>query len=294
MNIIKFKPIFFIVSAILIITSILSMVFWGFKPSIDFVGGSVWELNLPSKPDNSVINSIFSQNNISTPTINIDNTDYLIQFPDISLEQKQLLVNEIKTLDPDFQELKFEATGPTLGKELRNKTITAIILSCLAILLFIASRFHDFHFGLAAILALIHDCVVLMGSFSILGHFFGAEFNTLFVTALLTTLSLSVYDTVVIFDRMRELKFKNIKLDWEYLGNQAIVESLTRSINTSATTLFTLIALITLGGSTTRWFATALSVGITCGTYSSIGVAIPLVLFFKNHSKKKEFTLKVI
>jgi len=287
MNIIKFKSLFFTISGALIIGSILSIIFWGFKPSIDFVGGSVWELNLPSKPENSAIESVFSQNNINTPTITTNDTDYLIQFPDISLDQKQLLVDGIKDIDPNFEELKFEATGAVLGKELRNKTIVAIILSCLAILLFIASRFHDFYFGLAAILALIHDCVILIGSFSVLGHFFGAEFNSLFITALLTTLSLSVYDTVVIFDRIRELKLKNIKLDWNYLGNQAIVESLTRSINTSATTLFTLIALVVLGGSTTRWFATALSVGIACGTYSSIGIAIPLVLIFKNHPRKK-------
>jgi preprotein translocase subunit SecF len=287
MNLIKFKPLFLLISLILIIASITSIVFWGFKPSIDFIGGSVWELNLPSKPDTSAINSIFNQNELDSPTIITNDDNYLIQFPDISLDQKQLLVTGVKNLDPDFQELKFEATGPSLGKELLKKTIIAIILSCLTILLFIASRFHDFHFGLAAIVALLHDCVVLMGTFSVLGHFFGAEFNALFVTALLTTLSLSVYDTVVIFDRIRELKYKNLKLDWGYLGNQAIVESLTRSINTSATTIFTLIALVLLGGSTTRWFATALLVGIVSGTYSSIGVAIPLVLFFKKHFRKK-------
>ena len=287
MNILKLKPLFLIISLVLIIGSLASIIFWGFKPSIDFVGGSVWELNLPSKPETSDIDLIFTQNDLNPPTIVVSDANYLIQFPDISLDKKQLLVEGIEAIDPDFQELKFEATGPSLGKELLRKTIIAIILSCLTILLFIASRFHDFHFGLAAILALIHDCIVLMGTFSILGHFFGAEFNALFVTALLTTLSLSVYDTVVIFDRIRELKFKNLKLDWEYLGNQAIVESLTRSVNTSATTMFTLIALVLLGGSTTRWFATALLVGIVSGTYSSIGVAIPLVLFFKKHSKKK-------
>lgn len=287
MNFIKLKPLFIITSLVLITTSILSIVFWGFEPSIDFTGGSVWELSLPSKPEKKQVETVFDKQGITISSLITKDDNYQIDFINITTEQKETLDQEIKNLDNDYQELKFETLGPLLGKELIYKTIIAIILSTITILLFISYRFKDFHFGLAAILALVHDVIILLGSFSILGHFFKAEFNSLFVTAILTTLSLSVYDTVVIFDRIRELRFKYLKLDWNLITNNAVAESLTRSINTSATTAFTLTALVLLGGDTTRWFATALLVGVVFGTYSSIGVAIPLVIFFKKHSKKK-------
>lgn len=287
MNFIKLKPLFIIISLVLITTSILSIVFWGFEPSIDFTGGSVWELSLPSKPEKKQVETVFDKQGITISSLIIKDDNYQIDFINITTEQKETLNQEIKIVDKDYQELKFETLGPLLGKELIYKTIIAIILSTITILLFISYRFKDFHFGLAAVLALVHDVIILLGSFSILGHFFKAEFNSLFVTAILTTLSLSVYDTVVIFDRIRELRFKYLKLDWNLITNNAVAESLTRSINTSATTAFTLTALVLLGGDTTRWFATALLVGVVFGTYSSIGVAIPLVIFFKKHSKKK-------
>lgn len=287
MNFIKLKPLFIIISLVLIITSILSIIFWGFESSIDFTGGSVWELSLPNKPERKQIETVFNKQGITISSLIIKDDNYQIDFINITTEQKETLNQEIKIVDKDYQELKFETLGPLLGKELIYKTIIAIILSTITILLFISYRFKDFHFGLAAVLALVHDVIILLGSFSILGHFFKAEFNSLFVTAILTTLSLSVYDTVVIFDRIRELRFKYLKLDWNLITNNAVAESLTRSINTSATTAFTLTALVLLGGDTTRWFATALLVGVVFGTYSSIGVAIPLVIFFKKHSKKK-------
>ena len=133
---------------------------------------------------------------------------------------------------------------------------------------------------------MLHDTFILIGSFSLLGHFFGAEIDSLFVTALLTTLSSSVHDTIVTFDRIRELRRQSYQKDWVALANQAVTETLTRSINNSMTIIFMLLSLVLLGGSTTRWFAAALLIGVVSGTYSSIGVAIPLVLFFKNGRQK--------
>jgi len=288
MNIMKLRPLFLILSSVLIISSLFSIIFWGFKPSIDFVGGSTWELNLPSQPTIDQINQIFQKNNLDVPEIvNLGSKDYSLKFKNISPEQKLALDQEITKIDKDAKELKFETLGPILGKELLQKTIVAIILSSLFLFLFIGRRFRDFSFGISAILAMFHDTFILIGSFSILGHFFGAELDSLFVTALLTTLSSSVHDTVVTFDRIRELKRKNYQIDWVQLANQAVTETLNRSINNSMTIIFMLLSLVLLGGTTTRWFATALLVGVVCGTYSSTGVAIPLVLFFKKHSKKK-------
>lgn len=287
MNIMKFRPLFLVISSILIISSLLSIIFWGFKPSIDFVGGAVWELNIPTKPENSKIEEIFTKNNIDNLIITNSEIKYHLEFKDISPDQKIDLDKAVAELDPDYQELKFESLGPSLGKELLQKTVTAIILSSLFLLLFIGSRFKDLSFGISAILAMLHDAFILIGSFSIFGHLFGAELDALFVTALLTTLSASVHDTVVTFDRIRELKRQNYKIDWVNLANQAVTETLNRSINNSMTIIFMLLSLVLLGGATTKWFATALLVGVVCGTYSSTGVAIPLVLFFKKHFQKK-------
>lgn len=287
MNIMKLRPIFLVISSILLGVSLFSIIKWQFKPSIDFTGGTLWELTLPEYSKDK-LDEVFSKNNLELKSIDsTGNNQYLLKFSDISPEQKTELVSSIKESFPEFTELKFETLGPTLGRELFQKTITAVILSSLFLFLFIGRRFRDLSFGISAILAMLHDTFILVGSFSLFGHLFGAELDSLFVTALLTTLSSSVHDTVVTFDRIRELRRHSFQKDWVSLANQAVTETLTRSINNSMTIIFMLTSLVLLGGSTTRWFATALLVGVVCGTYSSIGVAIPLVLLFKKHSKKK-------
>lgn len=284
-NVMKFRPLFFIFSSFLILTSIFSLVKWGFRTSIDFAGGTVWEVKTSQKIDQSKIEKIFSDQKIELISLTVTDSDFLAKFKNINQDTKTKLESEISQLDSGFKELKFESLGPSLGKELLQKTIVAIILSSLSLLIFIGSRFHDFSFGAAAVLAMFHDTFILIGAFSLFGHFFSAELDSLFVTALLTTLSSSVHDTVVTFDRIRELKRKNFKIDWVSLANEAVSEVIVRSINNSMTIIFMLLALVVLGGATTRWFATALLVGVICGTYSSTAVAIPLVLLFKKSTK---------
>lgn len=287
MNIMKLRPAFLIISSILLSVSLFSVIKWQFKLSIDFTGGTLWELNIPDYlPDK--LNQIFVENDLELKSVTSTATNqYLLKFSDITPDQKSELVKSIKDSFPEYSELKFETLGATLGSELFKKTLAAIVLSSFFLFLFIGRRFHDLSFGLGAVLAMLHDTFILIGSFSLFGHFFGAELDSLFVTALLTTLSSSVHDTIITFDRIRELKRHSFQKDWVSLANQAITETLVRSINNSMTIIFMLLALVLLGGSTTRWFATALLVGVVCGTYSSIGVAIPLVLFFKKHFKKK-------
>lgn len=282
----KFRPLFLFISLTLIIASIFSISRWGFKTSIDFAGGTVWEFSL-NQEDIPKVESIFDQNNIPLSSISYSDQKYTLKFANIDQNQKEKLEQSLIELDPNYSQLRFETLGPSLGKELLKKTIYAIILSSLTLLIFIGRRFKDFSFGASAVLAMFHDAFILIGSFSIFGHFFGAELDALFVTAILTTLSASVHDTVVIFDRIRELKRINFRLDWVSLANQAVTETLTRSINNSMTIIFMLTALVVLGGDTTRWFATALLVGVIAGTYSSTGVAIPLVLWFKTKKSRK-------
>ncbi|HOZ81158.1 MAG TPA: protein translocase subunit SecF [Candidatus Woesebacteria bacterium] len=281
----KFRPFFMVISGLLIATSLFSILKWGFKTGIDFAGGTNWEVSFKKTVDQSAIKTIFSNQKIDLKTISQNQNKFLFKFSNISQDQKLSLITDFKKIDPDFSDDRFESLGPSLGKELLSKTIIAIILSSLALLLFIGSRFKDISFGIGAVLAMFHDALILIGAFSIFGHFFGAELDSLFVTALLTTLSASVHDTVVTFDRIRELKTKSSKLDWVVLANQAVSEVIVRSINNSMTIIFMLTALVALGGSTTRWFALALLTGVICGTYSSTAVAIPLVLWLKKFQR---------
>lgn len=285
LNIMKFRPIFFLISFILLSASVFSIIKWGFVLGIDFAGGTVWEVKFSQDVAKSQIEEIFSINNLKINSLYYKDQTALIKFQNITQDQKLILSSKMQQLDEKYTESRFETLGPSLGKELIQKTIVAIILSTLALLLFIGSRFKDFTFGLAAILAMLHDSIILVGAFSLLGHFFGAELDSLFVTAILTTLSSSVHDTVVTFDRIRELKRKNFRLDWVNLANQAVSEVIVRSINNSMTIIFMLTALVVLGGETTKWFALALLIGVISGTYSSTAVAIPLVLFFKKLKK---------
>ncbi len=284
MNIMKFRPLFLLISLSLIGVSIFSIVKWNFSFSEDFTGGSTYEIKLPNTNNDLSIKKIFSDNKIDIRSILKSDSIYTIKFIDISQDQKVKLDEQFKKLDKDTEILQFSSVGPSLGQELIKKTIYAIILSSISLLLFIGFKFSDFSFGAGAVLAMFHDSFILIGAFSLFGHFFGAQLDALFVTALLTTLSASVHDTVVTFDRIRELRRKHASLPWVNLANQAVSEVIVRSINNSMTIIFMLLALVLLGGSTTRWFATALLVGVVCGTYSSTAVAIPLVLLFK---KKK-------
>ena len=286
MNVMKFRPFFLFFSLILLSISVVSISVWGFRLSSDFTGGSVWEIQFDKTINPDEIKQLFREQEISINNLSQNQNKLNLQFSHIDQTKRESLESKLKQLDSKYTELKFETVGPILGKELMQKTIVAIILSSLALLAFIGSKFGDLSFGASAVLAMLHDAIILLGAFSLMGHFWGAQLDALFVTALLTTLSASVHDTVVTFDRIRELKRKNFKVDWESLANQAVSEVIVRSINNSMTIIFMLLSLVMLGGAITKWFALALLIGVVCGTYSSTGVAIPLVLWFKN---KKRF-----
>ena len=205
MNIMKFRPLFFLISASLIGLSLFSITKWGYRHSEDFKGGATFEIKMPNIKDKSKIEKIFNDQNVGLRSLSGLSGTYTIKFLDIPQDKKLKLEESLRALDKDMEVLQFSTRGPSLGKELIKKTIFAIILSSLALLLFIGSRFSDFSFGAGAVLAMFHDSFILIGMFSLLGHFFEAELDTLFVTALLTTLSASVHDTVVTFDRIGNL-----------------------------------------------------------------------------------------
>ena len=202
--------------------------------------------------------------------------------------QKQKILAKMKEQFGEVEEVRFETVGPTLGKELLLKTLLAVALAIGFILLYVAFIFKDKKYGICAILGMLHDTLILAGIFSLLGHFKGVEVGTLFVTAVLTTLSLSAHDTVVVFNKIRESVENYPEISFASLIDKAITETLVRSINNSLTIIFMLACLYFLGGESIKWFVFALLVGTISGTYSSTFIAAPLLLVWETIFRKKK------
>lgn len=279
--------IYFVISAIVIIPGTFSLIVWGLKPSIDFTGGTtiVWKIDSTefklrdsAKSENIDIREMRDVGGVWTITTGaLDKNTYQTWKANISKNSKVV-------------EQQFDTVGPALGVELIQKTFYAVALAASLILFYVAYRFKSIKFGVSAILAMLHDSLVLLGVFSLLGHFMGVEVDTLFVTALLTILSFSVHDTIVVYDRIRELKKKHGYLEFDDIINRAVVETMGRSINNSLTIIFMLLAMYLLGGETTKWFIFALLVGTVSGTYSSTFTAAPLLITwdkFAHRQKRK-------
>jgi preprotein translocase subunit SecF len=266
--------LYFIISLAIIIPGTYSLIVHGLKPSIDFTGGTtiVWEV----QSDESTLRQKASDTSIEIRELSQQNNVWTIQAAPLSQESYVAFKNSVRSP----KELSYDTVGPALGKELIQKTLYAVLLSASLILLYVAYRFKNIKFGVSAILAMLHDSLVLLGVFSLIGHYWGVEVDTLFVTALLTILSFSVHDTIVVYDRIRELKKKHGYLEFDDIVNRAVVETMGRSINNSLTIIFMLLAMYLLGGDTTKWFIFALLVGTVSGTYSSTFTAAPLLILW--------------
>ncbi|MBU0572507.1 protein translocase subunit SecF [Patescibacteria group bacterium] len=282
-NWLKYKKIYFTVSAILIAVSIYSLVTWGLKLGVDFRGGTIIEYKFANQFSTEEVIKEIEEKGLEVTSVQQTGDDtYLFKLPPINTEDKITIEGVLLNVtnaeeETDVDELRFETVGPSVGPELIKKTVYAILIAAGAMLLWIAYQFKSFKFGVSAILAMFHDSFILIGSFAILGHFMSAEIDFLFVTALLTTLSFSVHDTIVVFDRIREIK-KTQGGEMVDVANRALTETMVRSLNNSFTIAFMLMALLLLGGTTVKWFAAALLIGTILGTYSSPFVATPLLI----------------
>ncbi len=283
----KFRILFFAISLLFLIPGIFSLIKFGLKPSIDFSGGSLLELSVPEEINSSKIEEVVKEKGFTLSSIQSSGEDsFLLKLEPIKREDVSLIISSFE--EGQVSELRFETVGPTLGKELIKKTIWAIILAAGFIMAYVAWQFKNAKFGICAILAMFHDTFILLGSFSLLGHFFGVEVDTLFVTAVLTILSFSVHDTVVVYDRIRESQKFASKDDFEQIANNAVTETLPRSLNNSLTIIFMLVALLLLGGQSIKFFTAALLIGTISGTYSSTFTAVPfLVVWTKIEEKRK-------
>lgn len=302
MWIINHKKIFYIISGIGLVLSVVFLIIFGLKLSIDFTGGSVVEFNYTE--------SVLPIEDVHAKIAALDGYDgyvlrstgengYILKSPTITDEEKIVLEESLSSDSHPLEVTRFNTIGPTLGNELKTKALAALVVLSIAIILFIAFAFRhvskpvsSWNYGFVAVIALVHDVVITIGVFSLLGYLIGIEVDTLFVTALLVILGYSINDTIVVLDRVREnLSDKSDQLRnarFTEIVGQSLNETFARSANTSFSTLLALFALVLIGSEATRTFSLALIVGIVSGTYSSIFLAAPMLVSFKNRQDKKE------
>lgn len=287
-NFMKYKILYFAFSLLFILPGIYFLLRFGFNLSVDFTGGSLveFQVNASSVELRPVIEA-----QVPVASLQQSNDSFVLRTKELSQEENQALQAIISAQFGEVKEKRFEAIGPTLGKELIKKTLVGILLAAAFILGYVAYRFHDKKYGICAVLAMLHDSLIMLGVFSFLGVYFKVEIDALFVTALLTILSFSVHDTIVVYDRIRESTKLFPKLTYTQLVNKAVTETLGRSLNNSLTIIFMLLALYLLGGDTTKWFVFALLIGTVSGTYSSTFTAAPLLVLWED--LKQHHTSKV-
>lgn len=294
LKILKYYKYLFAFSGVVLVAGLFSLGFYGLHLGIDFKGGTITELEYAAAPDIAHIRSVVDEQVQGVQLQTAADKGLLIKTGVLTQEEHQKLLAVLKEKTGEFTEKQFELIGPVVGRELRSDALWQLALVSLGIILYIAYAFRRiqrpitaWRFGWAAVIALLHDLLIVLGIFSILGHYKGVEIDSMFVTAMLTVLGFSVHDTIVVFDRIRE----NIKIyagqPLEFVINHSISQTLVRSLNTSLTVLFVLLALLLFGGESIRYFVLALFIGVITGTYSSIFVASPLLVLWQKWSARK-------
>jgi len=297
-DIIGKKNWYFALSLLVVIPGLMALILYGLNLSIDFTGGSRLTLLFPHKVEKKTveeIKKILLKDGIKISTIEISNRSVLLKTSSIDQKQNKKLTTELPKKFKGVKETQFETIGPTIGEETTANAIKAVIFASILIILYITWSFRSvpkpassLRFGVCAIIALIHDVLVVVGIFAILGHFFNVEVDSLFVTAVLTVIGFSVHDTIVVFDRIRENLKRMMGTSFPRIVNESILQTLDRSLNTSLTVILVLFTLLLFGGETIRWFVVALLVGIISGTYSSIFNASPLLVLWQELAEKRK------
>lgn len=301
----KVYTIMFGLSVVLVGISIALLFTYGLNLGVDFRGGSVMEIAFyPSageeRPSLDTVRNVLTESGLGEITVNYtEESSMILRTKELSETEHQAVVAVLKNKFDSVEEKRFDSIGPVIGNELKRKSVTAMLLVLAAVIIYIAAVFRklsktlsSWTMGLAAIAALLHDVIIPLGVFAILGRFYGVEISAVFVAAVLTILGYSVADTVVVFDRVREniirgsMPGEGPRLGGVSVGSfpgvvhKSILQTLTRSLNTTFTTLFSLFAIYFFGGESIRYFALALMIGIFLGAYSSIFVASPLLVWW--------------
>jgi preprotein translocase subunit SecF len=292
-RIIKQSWTWFTISIILAVVSIVAISVFGLRIGIDYKGGTSLEFSSSQTNKAETAKTVIDSMGLSGYQIKESGqTNVIVRLPILTSEQHTQLTAKMTEKISDYTETQYDTVGPTIGKDLTNKSIFAVILAALGIIIFVAYAFRkvprplsSWKFGLCAVIALLHDLLITTGFVAILGHFFiWMEVDALFITALLTIMGFSVHDTIVVYDRLRENFIKNPHQDIELSAEESINQTIVRSINTSMTTIIVLLAMMIFGSFSIRHFIVTLVFGIMIGTYSSIFNAAPLLVAW--HKKK--------
>ncbi|HEU0051428.1 MAG TPA: protein translocase subunit SecF [Patescibacteria group bacterium] len=296
-TIVTLRPIWYLFSGILIVASIVSLAVWGLKQGIDFTGGSLLVVRFPAQPAATDVRQTIDQAKLNLGEIvvqPIGSSDVQIRMKTVTEDQHQGILSALHAKYGNVTELSFDAIGPTIGQELRQKSIQGLLIVLAAILIYIAIVFRKVSFpvqswkyGVVTIFTAFHDVIVPIGVFSVMGHFYGSEIGTPFIAAILTILGYSVTDTVVVMDRIRENLMKKDGT-FEEIVSLSVRQTLLRSFSTSMATLLTLIAIHFWGGTSLREFTLTLIIGIAVGTYSSIFIASPLLVTWQKFANRKK------
>jgi preprotein translocase subunit SecF len=295
-NFTKYSAVYYIISGILILATIVSLSVFGLKFGIEFAGGSNMQIDFSeTRPANEAIRDALKSFNLGEITVQPTGTNgAILQFKGVDETTHQQILTELNKLSPS-SETSFQYIGPSIGQELRNKTELAIALALLAITLYIAFAFRkvskpvsSWKYGITSLIALFHDVLIPLGVFSVLGRLYNVEITIPIVAALLTVLGFSVHDTIVIFDRIRENILRRGMDHFEDTVNWSLTQTLGRSLSTVFSTLIVLVAIYFFGGQTLKYFSLALIIGITSGAYSSIFIASPLLVSWYKWSANRE------
>ncbi len=289
-DIVRRRYWYFGLSLLVIVPGVIALILWKLPLAIDYTGGTLLEIQFkettrPLEP--AQIRQVVAEQGFPDSTVQTSGTDTaIIRSKELGEADKGKILAALGALYGPASVLTAETVGPSVGTEVARSAALAVGAAALGILIYIWLAFrrlqHAFRYGLCAIIAMLHDVLVVLGTAAIFGKFFGWEVDALFLTALLTVASFSVHDTIVVFDRIRENLILHRRLDYEAVVNHSIVQTLDRSINTQLTVMFTLLALTLFGGDTLRHFTLTLLIGVFSGTYSSIFNAAPLLVVWEN------------
>jgi preprotein translocase subunit SecF len=296
-NIVKYRYYYFGLSLLVIIPGLLALIFWGLPLAIDFTGGSLLDISFESgtRPEPAEILAVYNRNGFPDSVAQTSgDTGAIIRSKAMDEQMMTKIVAELEQLAAGKIIVnRFDSVGPAVGREVASRAALAVGLAAVGIMLYITYAFrgvpHAFRYGVAAIIAMMHDVLVVIGVGAILGFVVGWEIDALFLTALLTVIGFSVHDTIVVFDRIRENTNTYRRLPYETVVNHSIVQTLDRSINTSLMVMIVLLSMALLGGVTIRHFVVILLIGVFSGTYSSIFNAAPILVVWENREWRTWF-----
>jgi len=293
MNFTKYFKFYNIFSCLLLFSAIFLLFAIGLNFSIDFTGGSILEIEFEKRPENPVIQEKLRDLNLGEITIQpTGDRGVILRIKEINEASHQEILSKLGEIS-NVREQRFENIGPVVGKELRQKTITLIIVSLLSLLIYITIAFSkvsrpisSWQYGVISILTLSFDVLVAIGIFTLLEKFYQVQLSVPIVTALLTILGYTINDKVIVFDRIRENILKGQKKTFEETVNFSLNQTLTRSLSTGTCTLLVLLFIFFFGGETLKYFSLILIVGIVVGTYSSLFLATPLLVVWLKSKKR--------